>query len=237
MITPTPSVTAVVTRVTCLMSSSFALGIARTMATPTMGMNAARLSAQESNQSIGSFLLREENQRQAEQADSGEEHEGVLLDPARLHEPEDTARLRGGHADPVDDPVDALLVDDVVGEAPDELGADTDGVDDPVDDLLIGPVGGPGDGALDAADHAADEEVVEVVLLDQERVEGPEGRNPGPGPLGRGVLPVEDHGGDEQAGDGHGEGEDGQPGVEVVLLDHLGLHSGDLEADPVGELL
>src|SRR5436305_4195015 len=193
MITPTARVTAVVARATCLMSSSLAFGMARTMATPTMGMNAARLSAQESNQSIGEppvLPLGEENQRQAEQADGGEEHEGVLLDPARLHEPEDAAGLRGRHADPVDDPVDALLVDDVVGEAADGLGADADAVDDPVDEVLVRPVRRLGDRALDAADHPADEQVVEVVLLDQERVERPEGRDPGPGALGGGVLPV-----------------------------------------------
>jgi hypothetical protein len=54
-------------------------------AVPTRGMNTARLSAQESNQSIGGppvLPLVEENQRQAEQADGGEEHEGVLLDTA-----------------------------------------------------------------------------------------------------------------------------------------------------------
>ncbi len=71
------------------MSSSFALGITRTAAHPTMGMNVTRVSAQESNQSIGSLrsFLREENQRQAEQPDGGEEHQGVLLDTARLDEP------------------------------------------------------------------------------------------------------------------------------------------------------
>src|SRR5437660_11442820 len=122
MATPTPIVRSVVARATCLMSSSFAFGIARTTAVPTMGMNTARLSAQESNQFIGEppvLPLGEEDQRQAEQADGGEEHEGVLLDPARLHEPQHAARLGGRHADPVDDPVDALLVDDVVREAAD----------------------------------------------------------------------------------------------------------------------
>src|ERR1043165_7623719 len=118
MATPTAIVSRVVARATCLMSSSFAFGIARTTAVPTMGMNTARLSAQESNQSIGGppvLPLGEEDQRQAEQADGGEEHEGVLLDPARLGEPEDAAGLGRADADPVDDAVDALLVDDVVG--------------------------------------------------------------------------------------------------------------------------
>src|SRR5712691_3033636 len=143
MITPTARVTAVAIRATCLMSSSFAFGIARTMATPTMGMNAARLSAQESNQSIGEppvLPLGEEDQRQAEQADGGEEHQGVLLDTARLDKPEDPARLRGGHTDAVDDPVDALLVDDVVGEAAQDFGPHTDCVHNAVDDVLVGPV-------------------------------------------------------------------------------------------------
>ena len=53
MITPIARVTAVVRRAACLISSSLALGIARTTAIPTMGMNTARVSAQESNQSIG----------------------------------------------------------------------------------------------------------------------------------------------------------------------------------------
>src|SRR5437764_951802 len=179
------SVRAVVRRVACLMSSSLALGIASTTAIPTIGMNVARLSAQESNQFIGSFLLGEENQRQAEQADGGEEHESVLLDPPGLDEPEDPAGLRGTDANAVDDTVDALLVDDVVGEATHGFGTDPDGVDDAVDDVLVGPVGGPGDRALDGADHAADEDMVEVVLLDEERVERPEGRDPPPGALGR----------------------------------------------------
>src|SRR5688572_17413749 len=109
--------------------------------------------------SLRSFL-REEDQRQAEEPDGGEEHEGVLLDAARLHEPQDAARLRGGHADAVDDAVDALLVEDVVGEAAGDPGAVADAVDDAVDDLLIGPVRGPGQRAFDEADDSSDKEVV-----------------------------------------------------------------------------
>src|SRR3954451_3231533 len=98
MITPTARVTAVASSATCLMSSSFAFGIARTTAMPTMGMNVARLSAQESNQSIGKppvLPLGEEDQRQAEEPDGGEEHQGVLRAAARLDEPQDAAGLRG----------------------------------------------------------------------------------------------------------------------------------------------
>src|SRR2546423_8163504 len=120
MATPTAIVSSVVARATCLMSSSFAFGIARTTAVPTTGMNTARLSAQESNQSIGEppvLPLGEEDQRPGQETDGGEEHEGVLLDAAGLHQPEDAAGLRRANADPVDDAVDALLVDDVIGEA------------------------------------------------------------------------------------------------------------------------
>ena len=49
---------------------------------------------------------------------------------------------------------------------------DADAVDDAVEDVLVEPVGGPGDRALDAAGDDVGVEVVEVVLVHEQRVAG-----------------------------------------------------------------
>ena len=54
---PTAAVTRVVSSATTLIRFSSALGIASTITMPTMGMNTASVSAQLSNQSIGTIPL------------------------------------------------------------------------------------------------------------------------------------------------------------------------------------
>ena len=68
--------------------------------------------------------------------------------------------------------VDDLLVDLVVDEASGGDAARADAVHDPVEDVLVEPVGRPGDRSLDAAGDDTGVEVVEVVLVHEERVAG-----------------------------------------------------------------
>src|SRR5438105_12505746 len=111
---PTAVVSRVASSVTILIRFSSAFGISRTITMPTMGMNTASVSAQLSNQSIGTIPLGSgvgEQDGEAQQRHRGEHEQRVPLDAARLEVTQETTALAGdlGHA--VDRAVDPLLVE------------------------------------------------------------------------------------------------------------------------------
>src|SRR5882762_6692692 len=117
------------------------------MIAPASGMNTAKMSPQWFRKSFTESLsLDREHEGEGQHRGRSEEERPVLLDLAGLDGAEQTAEAVGPEAAAVDGAVEHALVE---------------------------PVGGLGDRPLQTADHNARVEIVEVVLVDQERVAGP----------------------------------------------------------------
>src|SRR3954451_16754418 len=170
MYTPVPSVASEVISAIPFRPVSSSLGHNIITAAPMTGRKMARERTQWSNPFIR--LLGEGHERRAEHDESGEEDGGVLLDTTGLHHTEAGAGLLGRESRAVHRPVDDLLVDDLIGEPGDMTSGHAHSVHHCVDDVLVDPVGEPGDRTLDATDDTIGVQVVEVVLVEQQRLAG-----------------------------------------------------------------
>src|ERR1700730_17569222 len=136
---PTAAVTSDATRAVVLTACSYPRGMNSTAASPTSGMNTARVNAQSSNQCMACRYLASEDIRQehgeAQQAHTEEEHERVPLHASGLDSPDLAARRVGLVRESVDRAVHPPLVDHVVGVPSQHCRAPPDAVHDPVDDV------------------------------------------------------------------------------------------------------
>src|SRR5882762_9672565 len=141
------------------------------MIAPASGMNTAKMSPQWFRKSFTESLsLDREHEGEGQHRGRSEEERPVLLDLAGLDGAEQTAEAVGPEAAAVDGAIDRTLVDVLVRPVGAATGHDGDAVDDAVEHVLVEPVRGLGDRPLQTADHNARVEIVEVVLVDEERV-------------------------------------------------------------------
>src|SRR3954447_7305127 len=167
---PTPSVTRLVRSATTLMACSSAFGTSNTRARPTAGTKIASVRPHSWNQFICRRPLTEDGDREGDDAHGSEQEECVALESTRLQRPEQAAGGIGLAPDRVDGTVDPTLVHEAVHDPPHGGRAATGVLHDRVDHVGVHPVRRTGDRALDAGDDDALVQVVEVVLVDEERV-------------------------------------------------------------------
>src|SRR3954467_7039760 len=155
---------------TVFSSTSYRRGMAIITIAPMIGTKIAAESTQWSSPFI--TLLREGDQGCADDNEGAEEDGGIVLHTTGLGGAETGPGFLRSQTSTVHGAVDDPLVDDVVREITHRTRTDAKGIDDGVDDVLVDPVGAFRDFALDAADDAVGVQVVEVVLVDQQRLTG-----------------------------------------------------------------
>src|SRR3954470_4953674 len=140
---------------------------------PTAGRNVAIVIAELSQVISPSPSSSDSREDECEDRDPREQEHGVALHVSGLQVLEKAAREAGGLPDGVNGAVDAAAVEDV-----DDLAEPSRqrrrSVDDAVDHVGVEPVDAAGDRILGRADDPAEIEVVEVVLVLEDAVGGPE---------------------------------------------------------------
>src|SRR6478752_8239644 len=233
---PTPSVTRLASSAMTFAVVSSARGTSITSASPTSGTKTANVRAHSWNQFISRRPLTEDGDREGNEPDGSKEHERVALESTRLQGAESATGLVGPPRESVHRAVDRVLVDVAVHHPAERGRAATDAVHDAVDHVHVHPVRRARQRALDAADDRVRVQVIQVVLVEEERVPGL-GRA---APLGEALDPepalLEEVGGDHRdRGQRRTDGHRREENVEVRLVDALGERGPRL--DVVEELL
>src|SRR3954471_11455242 len=169
---PTPSVTRLARSATTFAVVSSALGTSITSASPTSGTNTASVRAHSWNQFISRRPLTEDGNREGYEPDGSKEQECVALESTRLQGAEQATGLVGLPRESVDRAVDRVLVDVAVHHPAERGRSATDAVHRAVDHVHVHPVRRARQRALDAADDGVLVQVIQVVLVEQERVPG-----------------------------------------------------------------
>src|SRR5512141_2265151 len=154
---------------------SLSFGTSAITSAPTRGRNVAIEIADSSQAFIGTPSVRSSDPREDDGQDhhAGEQECRVALDVAGLQVPQQTPGEPDRLPEAVHGPVDDLLVEGL--HPPREQPCDPRGtVHGAVEDVLVRPVDERGHGVPDRTDDAAPVDLVEVVLLREQRVHGAE---------------------------------------------------------------